>query len=440
MKIGIRKEDKSLWERRVPFVPSDLKALRDKGLDIAVQSSPARAITDDEFRAEGIPVQDDLADRDLIFGIKEVPKEAFLEGRVYVFFAHVIKGQPYNMPMLKTMMEKKITLIDYERVVDEKNRRLIFFGRHAGLAGMVNSLWSLGQRLAMEGIITPFAELRQARDYRDLDDIRAHISSVGEKVRAGGIPAAVHPLIVGITGYGNVSAGAQEILDILPVVEIAPGDVKKIAGDIMLPRDRIYKVVFKESDCVRPRDPGAAFDLQEYYRRGKETYENDFDRFLDHLTLLVNCVYWDDRYPRLVTLEAVRRLWGDGKQPGLRVIGDISCDPEGSIECTVDATDPGDPVYVYLPETGRTVTGFIGHGPVVMAVDILPTEIPRESSAYFSGVLRGMVDALAGADYTAPFATLALPPELKRAVILHQGRLTPAYAYIQKFLQALQGR
>jgi alpha-aminoadipic semialdehyde synthase len=195
-------------------------------------------------------------------------------------------------------------------------------------------------------------------------------------------------------------------------------------------------VVFKEGDCVRPKDPGAAFDLQDYYRHGKKTYENDFDRFLEHLTLLVNCVYWDDRYPRLVTLDAVRRLWGDGKQPGLRVIGDISCDPGGSIECTVDATDPGDPVYVYLPETGGTVKGFMGHGPVIMAVDILPTEIPRESSAYFSGVFRGMVEPLARADYSAPFEALALPPELKRAVILYRGRLTPDYDYIQKFLSS----
>lgn len=434
MKIGIRKEDKSVWERRVPFVPEDLKALKGKGLDIAVQSNPARAFMDEEFRAEGIPVHDDLGDRDLIFGIKEVPKEAFQEGGVYVFFAHVIKGQPYNMPMLKKMMEKKATLIDYERIVDDENRRLIFFGRHAGLAGMVNSLWSLGQRLAAEGIDNPFAELKQAKEYRDLDEIKAHVAAVGEAIRAGGLPAAVHPLIVGITGYGNVSIGAQEILDLLPLVEIAPEDVKKTAGDILQPKDRICKVVFKEDHCVRPKASGAAFDLQDYYRQGIDAYEGDFEQYLEHLTLLVNCVYWDERYPRLVNLDAVKRLWSGGKQPGLRVIGDISCDPEGSIECTVDATDPGNPVYVYLPETGDIVDGFKGHGPVIMAVDILPTEIPRESSVYFSSVLRKMVEPLALADYTVPFDALDLPAELKRAVILYGGQLTPDYEYIEKCL------
>ncbi len=433
MKVGIRKEDKSIWERRVPFVPEDLKALKAKGLDIAVESSPARAFTDDEFRAAGIPVQNDLSGCGLIFGIKEIPEKAFLDGGVYVFFAHVIKGQPYNMPMLKTMMEKQATLIDYERIVDDDNRRLIFFGRHAGLAGMVNSLWSLGQRLVAEGIDSPFGELRQAKEYRDLDEIRSHVAAVGEKIRAGGLPAAVRPLIVGITGYGNVSAGAQEILELLPAVEIAPEDVRKTACDLPA-KDRIYKVVFKEAHCVRPKAPDAAFDLQDYYRHGREKYENDFERYLDHLTLLVNCVYWDDRYPRLVTLDAVKRLWAGGKQPALRVIGDISCDPGGSIACTVDATDPGDPVYVYLPETGDTISGFAGHGPVIMAVDILPTEIPRESSVYFSSVLRKMVEPLAAADYAVSFEALDLPAELKRAVILHRGRLTPDYAYIRKFL------
>lgn len=436
MKIGVRKEDKSIWERRTPFVPGDLKWLMERGMDIAVESSPERAYGDEEFRGAGIPVTDDLGDCDIIFGIKEVPKEAFLDGRVYVFFAHVIKGQPYNMPMLEQMMEKGVTLVDYERVVDHQNRRRIFFGRHAGLAGMMNSLWSLGQRLADEGIDNPFAVLRQARDYRDLEEIRAHVSTVGEAIRSGGLPAAVHPLVVGITGYGNVSAGAQEILDLLPVVEIPPEDVARVAGDILAPRDRVYKVVFKEKDCVRPKTAGAAFDLQDYYRRGKEAYENAFEAYLPHLTLLVNCIYWDERYPRLVTLDAVRRLWPGGRQPQLRVIGDISCDPDGAVQCTVDATDPGDPVYVYLPETGKTARGFHGHGPVIMAVEILPTEIPRESSEYFSSVLRGMVEDLAGADYTVPFKDLALPAELKRAVILYRGRLTPEYEYIRKLMSS----
>ena len=126
---------------------------------------------------------------------------------------------------------------------------------------------------------------------------------------------------------------------------------------------------------------------------------------------------------------------GAGDRPRLRVIGDISCDMEGAIECTVKSTEPGNPVFVYDPCADRAVDGVAGQGPVVMAVDILPSEIPREASDYFSGVLKSYVPAIATADYELPFAELALPAEIKRAVIVYQGKLTPEYAYLQEFLQ-----
>ncbi|GBC60312.1 hypothetical protein DENIS_1263 [Desulfonema ishimotonii] len=434
MKIGIRKEDKSVWERRVPFVPADIRALREEGLDIAVQASDQRAFSDEEFSREGIPVQDDLEDCDLIFGIKEIPKAVFEAGKQYVFFSHVIKGQPCNMPMLKRMMEQGVTLFDYERIVDEQNRRLIFFGRHAGLAGMINSLWALGKRLEAEEIPNPFGVLRQARDYHDLAEAKAGIQAVGKMIREQGLPAAIHPLIVGITGYGNVSKGAQEILDLLPVREIQPEEVSAVAADLLSPKKAVFKVVFREEHCVRPKDPDAAFDLQDYYKNGREKYDSCFEPHLKHLSLLVNCIYWDDRYPRLITLETCQQMWAGGKFPGLRVIGDISCDPGGAIQCTVASTDPGNPVYVYLPETGERQDGFEGHGPVIMAVDILPTEIPRESSVYFSSVLKGFIRNFAEADFTVPFEALNVLPELKRSVILYQGRLTPDYGYLRKYL------
>lgn len=172
MKVGVRNEDKSRWERRVPLVPADLIALRDAGIDAAVQTSPHRAFGDDEFARAGVPVQPDLGDCKIIIGIKEIPPAKLEAGKVYLFFSHVIKGQPANMPMLQRLMELKATLVDYERIVDEKNRRLIFFGRHAGLAGMVNTLWSLGKRLEVEGIPSAFSRLKQARAYADLSGAR----------------------------------------------------------------------------------------------------------------------------------------------------------------------------------------------------------------------------------------------------------------------------
>ena len=434
MKVGVRNEDKSKWERRVPLVPADLTALRDAGVDAVVQTSAHRAFTDDEFDQAGVLIQKDLGDCDIIIGIKEIPPAKLEAGKVYLFFPHVIKGQPVNMPMLQRLMELKSTLVDYERIVDEKNRRLIFFGRHAGLAGMINTLWSLGRRLDVEGIPSAFGRLKQARAYADLSGAREDLGRIAERIVADGVPEAIHPLVVGFTGYGNVSQGAQEILDLLPVQTISPLELKNLAHDRTQDARVIYKVVFKESDLVERIEAGKGFDLDDYFRRGAGGYRSVFDRYLNDLSVLVNCIYWDPRYPRLITLPQCRALWADGQSPKLKVIGDISCDVNGSVECTVKPTGPGNPVYVYEPATGKEQDGFEGHGPVMMAVEILPSEIPRESSIDFSRVLKEFLPHLATADMSKSFTELALPPELKRAVIVYRGELTPDYAYLKSFL------
>jgi alpha-aminoadipic semialdehyde synthase len=391
MKLGIRNEDKSQWERRVPLVPADVRALKEAGIDAAVQTSHHRVFADDEFAQAGVTVQKDLKDCNIIVGIKEIPKAKLEAGKVYLFFSHVIKGQSANMPMLRRLMELKSTLVDYERIVDEKNRRLIFFGRHAGLAGMINTLWSLGKRLEVEGTPSAFNRLKQARSYADLSGAKEDLERIAARIAADGLPAAIHPLVVGFTGYGNVSQGAQEILDLLPVREVSPADLRIIAHDRSCDARRVYKVVFKEADLVEPLAAGANFDLDDYYRRGAGGYRTIFDRYLNDLSVLVNCVYWDKRYPRLLTLDHCQNLWAAGRSPKLKVIGDISCDVGGSIECTVKATEPGNPVYVYEPATGAIRDGFEGNGPVVMAVDILPSEIPRESSVDFSRILKPLL-------------------------------------------------
>ena len=434
MKVGVRSEDKSQWERRVPLVPGDVKALREAGIDAVVQTSSHRAFGDDEFARAGVPVQADLGDCRIIVGIKEIPPPKLEAGKVYLFFPHVIKGQPGNMPMLRRLMELNATLVDYERIVDEKNRRLIFFGRHAGLAGMVNTLWSLGKRLDAEGVPSAFSRLKQARSYAELSGAQEDLERIAARISAEGVPQAIHPLVVGFTGYGNVSQGAQEILDLLPVQAISPAELKNVAHDRTRDARVVYKVVFREEDLVEPLEAGNAFDLDDYFRRGKAAYRSVFDRYVDDLSVLVNCVYWDERYPRLLTLDRCRRLWAPGRSPKLRVIGDISCDVNGSVECTVKPTEPGNPVYVYEPATGKATDGFAGDGPVVMAVEILPSEIPRESSIDFSRVLKRFVPHLATADLSRSFAELDLPPELKRAVIVYQGELTPEYGYLKSFI------
>jgi alpha-aminoadipic semialdehyde synthase len=432
--IGLRREDKSEWERRVPITPQDAASLqREHGVRVVAESSPTRAFTDAEFKEAGVPVHEDLGACPIILGIKEIPKESFEPGKTYVFFSHVIKGQPYNMPMLQKMLDMGCTLVDYERVVDEDNRRLIFFGWHAGVAGMIDTLWALGQRLAWEGIKNPFGDLHQTLAYHDLAEATSALARVRARIEAEGLPEQVTPLIVGVAGYGNVSRGAQEMLDLLPTIEIEPEDVASVAASTDYSRHHLYKVVFKEWHLVEPRSPDVVFELQDYYDH-PEKYQGVFEQYLPYLTVLANAIFWTEAYPRLVTKAYLKTFFGDQAKPRLRVIGDISCDVEGAIECTVKSTEPGDPIYVYDPLTGAATDGHEGPGIVIMAVEILPSELPREASTDFSRVLAPFLPAMARCDFSVPFEECDLPPEIRRAVIAYRGQLTPDYQYVREFL------
>jgi len=433
--IGIRREDKNRWEGRVPLVPRDLADLTDRhGLRFLVQPSDIRKFDDSEFLDAGVEVAESLAPASVILAVKEIPKELLEAGKVYVYFAHVVKGQTYNMPMLKRILDLGCTLIDYERIVDEKNRRLIFFGIHAGYAGMIETLWSLSRRLRALGLPDPFGEVRHAYEYDGLEQAQAHLRGIGEEIGRKGLDPALRPLVFGISGYGNVSRGAQAILDCLPAEQIDPASLPEAAAMGGRSSASLLKVVFEEKDMVQPIEPGAPFELQDYYDH-PERYQGCFDRYLPHLDVLVNTIYWDEPYPRLVTREWVRQNYGEGRRPRLQVIGDISCDIGGSIEVTVQVTEPSEPCFTWDPHSDSARLGCEGPGPVVMAVDNLPSEISRESSRHFSETLRGLVPALAAADWTADFWQLDLPPELKTAVIAHRGELAPQYRQLKDLLE-----
>lgn len=450
--IGIRREDKYLMERRTPLTPSHVKQLVEKhGIKVSVQSSGKRIFSDEEYAKAGAHITEHLHDCDVVFGVKEIPVSAFEPGKTYVFFSHVIKGQAYNMPMLKQMMTLGCNLIDYECISDDQDKRLIFFGKYAGLAGMINALWSLGQRLKEFGLTNnPFLPIRQAHHYESLEEAKAEISEVGQIISRKGLPKELLPLTIGFTGYGNVSVGAQEIASLLPTMEITPKQLLSLKRNAALPGNIMYKVVFREEHLVRKKATengcgcgcGAdhaltggnkeAFDLQHYYQN-PDNYENDFEQYLPHLSVLMNCMYWDQRYPRLLTKEFSRKLCKDG-HPTLTVIGDITCDPDGSIEITHKGTEIEDPVFVYNPDSDKATMGFKGHGILVMAVDILPSELPRDASKEFANALFPFVKAIANADFGKGYDDLHLPQAIKKALILHKGTLTPKFEYIFGYL------
>jgi alpha-aminoadipic semialdehyde synthase len=439
VEIGIRREEKNRFERRAPLTPDHVGELvEEHGLAFRVQPSKRRAFPDKDYEAAGATIAEDLEACPVVLAVKEIPSSFLRADRVYVCFAHVTKGQPANMPALARYLETGATLIDYERIVDEKGRRLIFFGRHAGYAGMLDTLWALGRRFTWEGVETPFSDLRPAHQYADLDEAMDHVGEIGERIRHEGLPRGRRPMVFGFAGSGNVAQGAREVFDRLPFQEVDPEDLSRLDSDRDRPRSVVFRTTFERRHRFRRISDGG-FEAAEY-RSAPALYEPAMDAWLPDLTVLVNGVYWEPGLPRLVTTAQLEALWEREEQPKLRVIGDITCDVGGSIEANVKTTDPGDPVYVWEVGTGNAIPGVAGRGPVVLAVDNLPCELPREASEHFGDSLLRFVPPMARCDWSAPFARLALPPEISRAVVAHRGSLAPAYRGLERALAGRAGR
>ncbi|MCE1247076.1 MAG: hypothetical protein LWY06_10565 [Firmicutes bacterium] len=434
--IGIRKEVKSEWERRTPLTPIQVKTLIEKyEVPVYIQPSEIRAFSDEEYQKAGAFVQDDLSAADVILSVKEMPAYHIEKGKTYINFSHVIKGQHYNMPSLKKYLELETNLIDYEKITDEQGRRLIFFGRFAGLAGMIDTLWAFGKKLQIEGIENPFTDILQTYHYGTLKEAEKSLRKVGERITAEGLDSRIVPLVIGFAGYGNVSKGSQEIVDFLPVIEISPEELLELRSCSDVSNKHIYKVVFKEEHTVEPIDSSAGFDLKDYFVN-PEKYKGQFEKYVPHMHILINAIFWTDKNPRLITRNLMQELYREKKsETHLRVVGDISIDIEGAIEFTKYATQPSNPVYVYNPEKDEVVSGFEEDGVLVLAVDNLPCELAAESSEYFGSVLLSYIPKILDALSSSEFSHHTFPPEIRRALITFKGELMPDYTYLDHYLK-----
>ena len=429
----MRKEEKA-FEGRSPIVPDHIQQLKDKyNLEFIVEPSNQRAFSSEEYETAGAEVHTlDSPNIRLILGIKEMPLDFFQKDKMYIFFSHTIKGQKKNMPMLQRIIDVGASLLDYERVVDKSGRRLIYFGNWAGMAGIAETLRIFGDILEQKSIEpNPFADLKKTLEYKTLDHLKEEFHKISQNILSDGLPESLLPFVIGFAGYGNVSRGAQEVFDILPHREITPSQLQNLSPD----NHTLYKCVFKESDMVKPIDSSADFDLQDYYQHGSSKYRGVFTEYVPYLTILMNCIFWTKKYPRLITKDYIKSHWNKPDRK-LEMIGDISCDINGAIEFTVQCTTAGSPAFTYSIENDEATLGIEGNGPVIMAVDNLPCELPRESSTSFSETLLDFIPDLANADLDVPFSKLDLPAELKNAIIVYQGALTKNYEYLAEYLKS----
>ncbi|XP_073140390.1 alpha-aminoadipic semialdehyde synthase isoform X2 [Henckelia pumila] len=299
---------------------------------------------------------------------------------------------------------------------------------------MIDFLSGLGQRFLSLGYSTPFLSLGASYMYSSLAMAKAAVISVGEEIATMGLPSGICPLVFVFTGAGNVSHGAREIFQLLPHAFVDPTrlpelfemakDVKE-AGRTSKRVCQVYGCVVTCQDMVEPKDPSKLFDKADYYAH-PENYRPIFhEKIAPFASVIVNCMYWEKRYPRLLTTAQLQGLTRNGCS--LVGIADISCDIGGSIEFVNQTTFIDSPFFRYDPVNNSYHHGMEGSGVICSAVDILPTEFAREASQHFGDILSEFVGVLASSKYLEK-----LPMHLRRACIVHGGSLTSLFEYIPR--------
>lgn len=431
--ILIRAEDKNEWERRTPIIPSDLFKLKSTmGAKISVQESTIRCFSNEEYEKSGAYLCRDFGEAKVVIGIKEVPEEKIQRDKVYMIFSHTIKGQKSNMKILKKFLSSGSTLIDYEKIIDSNNRRLIYFGHHAGEVGCIDILWLVGEHCHSRGIDTPLKDCRQTNQYKTLYEAKKHMCLLGEKIRRYGFSKSISPFVIGILGNGNVAKGVLQILKCLPIKKIKPNQLKELIEKKHYNPFTVYVVSFKKEDLV-DHVLGKKFCSEEYYKL-PQNYINGFSKYLQYLTIVINGVYWEERFPKFIRWDDLKNIYQNTYNRKLCGIADISCDIPGAIECTVKTTSIQQPAYLCNPITREIKDGHKGEGLVVLAVDNLPAELPIESSTFFSGKLSRFLPNILKANFNNTLEKTGLCPEIRNAVIVHNGKLTPKYKYLEKHI------
>lgn len=397
MKFGIIKERKTPPDRRVVFAPNELTRLKQLYHDaiVEVESSDIRIFSDVQYQSMGITVTDDVSNCDVLFGVKEVPVENLIPNKAYFFFSHTIKKQPYNRKLLQAILEKNIDLYDHETIVDAHNRRLIGFGRYAGMVGVYNGIRAFG--IKFELFKLPKAETLSGRDA-----LIMHLKRIT-------MPA----LKFVITGTGKVGSGAKEILDAIKIKEITVDNylTKKYAQAVYVQLDVLE---------YNKRIDGPSLDFTDFVAHPDE-YVSDFEKFTKVTDIYFAGHFYASGAPMILTREMLNA--SDCK---LKVVADISCDVKGPIACTLRSSTIAEPLYGYFPLEDKEVDVFHPAAVVVMAVDNLPCELPKDASEGFGEqFMEHVIPAFFNGDKDGI---------LKRAKITEKGKLTARFSYLQDYV------
>jgi alanine dehydrogenase len=397
MKFGIVKERKNPPDRRVVFTPEELVRLQQQHPEVTVQveSSDIRVFSDENYSKLGIEVAEDISDCDVFFGVKEIPVDALLPNKKYFFFSHTIKKQSHNQKLLRAILDKNIELYDHETIVDANNKRLIGFGRYAGIVGAYNGFRAFGIKYDLFNI--PKAETLQNKE-----DLIARLKR-----------QTLPNIKIVLTGHGKVGMGAKEILDGMKIKQVSTNDFLT----------KIYsQAVYTQIDVLdyNKRLDGQVLDKTDFYRNPQE-YTSNFERFTKVADIFMAGHFHANGSPDILTLEMLKK--SDLK---IKVVADISCDVEGPIASTLRASTIAEPFYGFLPIENKEVPYTHPGSIMVMSVDNLPCELPKDASEGFGEMfMEHVIPAFFNNDKDGILA---------RAKMTENGKLTQRFAYLQEYV------
>ncbi len=395
IRIGLIREGKVPADNRVALTPAQCKWLKRhrNDLEILVEPSASRCYSDREYELAGAQLTADLSPCDILLGIKEVSIENLLPEKTYLFFSHTKKAQPYNQQLFRSMIDKKITLIDYECLEHEDGQRLLGFGFFAGVVGAHNGMMAYGNRTGLYALDRVYKQ----RSFRDL--IHTYFG------------LKLPNLKIAVTGSGRVAHGILEIMNLLGIHEVEPEDY--------LSRRFSYPVYtqLKGADLYRHK-------LNKRYNRlhfhdHPEEYECLYLPYSAQTDILMNGIYWDRQMPRLFEKTDVQ-----SDRFITQTIADITDDADGSVPINLGDQTIEDPVYGVDRNTLQKTAPYLPNSIDVMAVGNLPNELARDASRYFGEqLIKYLLEDLFGNG----------SPMIERATMLKQGTLTAPYAYLQEY-------
>ena len=401
MKFAIIKERKNPPDRRVVFSPSKLAEAKNlfPEASFKVESSDIRVFNDEQYASQGFEVTEDVSDCDVMLGVKEVPIESLIPNKKYFYFSHTIKKQPYNRELLKAMLDKNIEMYDHETIVNSKGFRLIGFGRYAGIVGAYNGFRAWGLKYNSFNLPKAGPLPDQAALINELNTI------------------TLPNIKILLTGSGKVSKGSQEMFDAM--------NIKSVSVEEYL-TNTFNEPVYCKIDVLdyNKRKDGNVIDVFDFFNNPQD-YDANFMRFAKVTDYYIAGHFYGDGAPYLYTRDNVK-----SEDFNIKVVADVSCDVDGPVATTLRGSTIADPIYGYDPETESEINFKDDKAVVVMAVDNLPCELPKDASEGFGEqFLQHVIPAFFNDDKDGI---------LERAKITENGKLTKRFAYLQDYVDGLE--